>query len=103
MCMYVFLPMTVDDMIIKERKKLQDTKKAKKQVETGLSESAVNFIAEQDRLDLPHVNFFLEFLTTKKLQLEQVCFKVQLTLVHPSSRATWSILMFELTVLCFAS
>ena len=72
-CVYVFPPTTVDDMIIKERKKLQDTKKAKKQVETGLSESAVNFIAEQDRLDLPHVNFFLEFLTTKKLQLEQVC------------------------------
>ena len=59
-------------MVEKHRRKLQEVKKAKLMLESGVSESAANLIANEDQLDLAHVNFLLEMLQRKKSQLQVV-------------------------------
>ena len=72
----------VEDLVTKERKKQQDLKRAKLEVETGLAHSAEKVIAEQTSLDLPNVNFLMQFLASKKQQLEQVRITLKAIVVH---------------------
>ena len=72
---YVSLQMcvfSVNEIIEKQRRKADELKRARRQVESDLNKTASNLVVNHEQLDLPHVNFLLTLLAKKKVQLEQV-------------------------------